>query len=309
VSSASTTTRGSDPILRYRRRSIGAQELAELKELIEAEGAGGFKHLLRVVAEAWDWRLRDGRLNVAACQDLLRKLERSGLVALPAAKRTRGGRSNGRRGFPLLPREWWPTVWYPLEPDDVQLNDLHVRPVKAEEVGGWNLIMERYHYLGNHRIVGERLKYVAEASGELVGLLSWGPAALHVPARDGLIGWGGEEKLDRLHLVVNNTRFLIPRWVRKPHLASKVLGMCLRRLSADWLEAWGHPVVLAETFVDPRRFRGTCYRAANWRHIGRTAGRRRQINDYRHDSTPKDIYIYELRKGAIRGLHAPEQKG
>jgi hypothetical protein len=300
--------RDSDPILRYRRRSICAQDLAELKEVIEREGAGGFKHLIGAVAEAWDWRLRDGRLNLAACQDLLRKLERSGFVTLPAAKRTRGGRTNGRREFPLLPREWWPTVWYALEPEDIQLSELQVRPVVADEAPGWNLIMERYHYLGRPRIVGENLKYVAEAGGELVGLLGWGSAALHVPARDAIIGWHGEEKLARLHLIVNNARFLIPRWVHKPHLASKVLATCLRRLSADWQAAWGHPVVLAETFVDPRRFRGTCYRAANWRHIGRTAGRRRHRDDYRHDGTPKDIYIYELHKGAMQALHAPEHE-
>lgn len=294
---------GSDGVVvRYRKRSIGAAELTFLRHTIEEHGARGRVHLSRVICEAWDWRQPNGELSLAGCRDLLNRLAHWGHIELPPGRVRRGSPRRGWRDNPRLLREWIPLAWHPLGPDDIALDDVRVRPIVAEEADGWRLFVERYHYLGAGRMVGENLRYVATAGDEVVALIGWSAAALHVPAREAFIGWSDARKRDALHHVVNNARYLVLPWVRKPHLASKVLALCLRRLSDDWRRAWGHPVYLAESFVDPERFRGTCYRASNWRHIGRTAGRRRQRNAYLHDSTPKDIFVYELCRHAKKHL-------
>jgi hypothetical protein len=149
---------------------------------------------------------------------------------------------------------------------------LCVRPISADERLGWRAHMERYHYLGDAAVVGESLRYVALLDGQLVALLAWGSASLHNGPRDRYLGWDAAAKSSNLHRVVNNVRFLILPWIRQRHLASRVLGANLRRLSRDWQASYGHPVVLAETFVDCSRFRGTCYRASNWLCVGQTQG-------------------------------------
>jgi predicted transposase YbfD/YdcC len=173
---------------------------------------------------------------------------------------------------------------------------LHVRPIRVEELLGWRAHMERFHYLGDAALVGESLRYVAELNGELVALLSWGAASLHNGPRDRYVGWGEERKGANLHLVVNNARFLILPWGRRPHLASRVLAANLRRLSQDWEGAYGHRVVLAETFVDTSRFQGTCYRASNWICVGETKGWSKSGEAYRFHGQPKSVWLYPLRR-------------
>jgi hypothetical protein len=155
--------------------------------------------------------------------------------------------------------------------------------------------MERFHYLGDAALVGESLRYLAQFDGDMVALLSWGAASLHNGPRDGYVGWDEATRKAKLDLVVNNARFLIlPRGGRHPHLASRVLAANLRRLSRDWEEAYGHRVVLAETFVDPSRFRGTCYRASNWIQVGETKGWSKSGGAYRFNGQPKSVWLYPL---------------
>lgn len=186
--------------------------------------------------------------------------------------------------------------------EEAGLAGLVVRPIAPEERQGWRLFMDRYHYLGHKPIVGEHLLYVALLSGEVVALVGWASAVLHAPAREAYLGWSGPAKARNLHLVANNIRFLVPPWVRIKHLASKVLGLNLRRLSRDWMAVWKHPLLLAETFVDEARFRGTCYRAANWVRAGTTAGRIRRGNAYLHHGTPKALYLFPLHRRAKQRL-------
>ena len=173
---------------------------------------------------------------------------------------------------------------------------LVVRPIRAEEVLGWRAHMERFHYLGDAALVGESLRYVAHLDGEVVALLSWGAASLRNGPRDRYVGWDEATKKAKLDLVVNNARFLILPWSRRPHLASRVLAANLRRLSRDWEEVHGHRVVLAETFVDTSRFRGTCYRASNWVCVGETKGWSKSGNAYRFHGQPKSVWLYPLRR-------------
>lgn len=302
VSTSNKPAPEGDAVVRYRKRSVGAPELSFLSDAIAVHGGQGRVHLSRVICEAWDWRQANGELSLAGCRDLLNHLAVLGHIELPKRRLKGDPRRYGSGGHPRMLREWIPLAWHVLGPGDIALDDVQVRPIAPEEADGWRLFVERYHYLGAGRMVGEHLRYVAIAGNEVVALLGWSAAALHVPAREAFIGWSAARKRDALHYVVNNARFLVLPWVRKPHLASKVLALCLRRLSGDWLAAWGHAVYLAESFVDPARFRGTCYRASNWRHIGRTAGRRRQRNAYLYDSTPKDVFVYQLCRHATKRL-------
>ena len=159
---------------------------------------------------------------------------------------------------------------------DFRLQELSVRPVRLDERAQWCTLMKQHHYLGFERIVGESLCYVATVSSEWVALLGWGWAALKCQAREQWIGWNVAVRSRRLHLVANNVRFLILPNVKIRNLASRILSLNLKRLSSDWEAFHGHPLELAETFVDPARFSGACYRAANWIPVGKTRGCRCQ---------------------------------
>jgi hypothetical protein len=286
-------------LLRYRNREVTAADL----EFLRQQSAGSWTRrvdLVRAICRAWNWRQANGSLSEYACWDLLLRLEERGLLELPAR---RPGRRD-RKAFSNLPLppDLIALTGLEVRDPDVDLGELCVRPIAAEERLGWRLYMERYHYLGDRPIVGEHLLYAAVLGGELVALIGWASAAFRAPLREAYVGWDEMTKRRRLHLVANNIRFLILPWVRVRHLASKVLALNLRRLSADWQQVWKHPLYLAETFVDTTRYRGTCYRAANWRYLGETAGRSKRGNNYSHGGTRKALYVYPLRRHATRCL-------
>jgi hypothetical protein len=184
-----------------------------------------------------------------------------------------------------------------------------VRPIGAEELLLWRAHMQRFHYLGDAALIGESLRYVAELDGELVALLSWGAASLRNGPRDRYVGWEDDSRATNLHLVVNNARFLILPWGRRPHLASRVLAANLRRLSRDWEQVYGHPVVLAETFVDTSRFRGTCYRASNWILVGETKGWSKSGEAYRFHGQPKAVWLFPLARDFKEQLRSTPRAG
>ena len=175
---------------------------------------------------------------------------------------------------------------------------LVVRPIRRDEVKLWSYCMRQHHYLGYRGIAGRSLRYVAILDSLWVALLGWGSAALKCTARDRFIGWNPETKLKRLYLIANNVRFLVLPGVSIKNLASKVLSMNLRRLSGDFQAVYGHPVYLAESFVDVSKFSGTCYRAANWRYVGLTSGWSKSNNSYYRNNQPKAVYLYPMRKDA-----------
>jgi hypothetical protein len=306
---------GAGPVLvRYRNRAIGVRELEFIRSTIAARNFSGRVELSRVICRAWEWRQANGALSEYACRDLLLRLEQWGHIELPAGLHR--GRPPGvsqadkphRRAIPELPLpvELIPIAEVPIGEAEADLHTLVVRPIAAEERLGWRVYMERYHYLGERPIVGEHLLYAAFLDTELVALIGWAAAALRSPARERFVGWDEPTRRKRLRLVTNNFRFLVLPWVRVKNLASKVLGANLRRLAADWQERWGHPVYLAETFVDLTRFRATCYRAANWIPLGESAGRQRRGNRYLYGATPKTLYVYELDRDARRLLCADD---
>ncbi len=287
-------------LLRYRNREITRDDI----EFLGPMCAGGWRRrtdLYRAVCDAWKWKQANGSPAIYACSDLLRQLEKRGFLELPPAAQ---GQSPRRRWFASLPLpvDLIPLVGLEVRDPDADLRQVRVRPIQPEERLGWRVYMQRYHRLGDRPMVGEHLLYAAFVEDELVALLGWAAAAFRAPLREAYVGWDEATKRRRLHLVANNIRFLLLPWVKVRNLASKILAMNLRRLASDWESAWNHPVVLAETFVDTSRYRGTCYRAANWVHLGATAGRSKRGNDYLFGSTKKALFVYPLRRDARRRL-------
>lgn len=182
---------------------------------------------------------------------------------------------------------------------------LRLRLARREELPRWRELMRQHHYLGFERIVGSALYYVATIGEQWVALLGWGSAALKCASRDQWIGWDQHLHYRRLHLIANNVRFLILPDCHQPNLASRLLAMNLKRLSDDWLRFHGHPIMLAETFVDCARFRGTCYRAAGWREIGQTLGYSKRNRQYWHNGSPKLIFVRPLVNNATALLCSP----
>ena len=186
------------------------------------------------------------------------------------------------------------------------LAKVNVRLIKLEEKAQWDRLICERHYLGNAHLVGRQLRHVAEVDGEWVALVGWNVAAYHLKGREEWIGWTIEQRLKRRKFVVQNSRYLllVDRG-QYPNLASRVLGLCSQRLSGDWEEAFGHPVLVMESFVDPQRFSGGCYRAANWERVGPTQGYRRHHRDfYQEDGHPKELWVRALHPKARRWLAA-----
>ena len=297
----SGTEDNSRPVLRYRNREVTEGDLRFLRELC----GGSWRRrvdLFRAVCDAWQWRQANGDLSLYACSDLLSRLEERGFLELPKPAR-RPSPPEKRRWFRSLPLpvDLIPVMGLEVRDPHADLAQVQLRPIEPEERLGWRVYMQRFHRLGDRPMVGEHLMYAAWLEGELVALLGWAAAAFRAPLRDAYVGWDERTKRRRLHLVANNVRFLVLPWVQVKCLASRILALNLRRLSADWQKRWNHPVLLAETFVDAR-YRGTCYRAANWQHLGKTAGRSKRGNQYLRGGTRKALFVYPLRRDACRTL-------
>jgi len=185
------------------------------------------------------------------------------------------------------------------------LRTVQVRLIRPGEKQLWNQLMREHHYLGFQGWVGESLRYVAEWQGDWVALVGWCAAALKCGARDRWIGWPEILQRQRLALIANNARFLILPGPRVANLASRVLGLTLKRLSCDWQTVHGHPVWLAESFIDPQRFTGTCYRAAGWIEVGKTRGYGRRAGGYRAHGEPKTVWVRPLVADAAERLRSP----
>ncbi len=196
----------------------------------------------------------------------------------------------------------------PPTPDEQEvLIHLLVEPVPPAQVEHFDQLIAQHHYLKSAQVVGEQLRYVATYQGQWLALATWSAAALHLKARDQFIGWSEEQRRTRLPLIVNNSRLLVLPACQCPNLISRFMKRMLARLSPDWEKSWGHPVALAETFVDPHLYQGTAYKASGWQRLGETAGWKRSAEDFyqKHDR-PKQIWVRELAPRAGPKLCAPQ---
>jgi len=269
---------------------MGAEELGLIRDLLADHPEWCRTRLSEELCRLWDWRNAQGRMKDMAYRTLLLKLERAELIRLPKRRRPS---SNGLRNHNA------PLVSHATKPICCALRDLRpltVRVVESgsPELGLFNCLLARYHYLGRRNTVGENIRYLArDRVGRPLGCALFGSAAWKCAVRDAWIGWDRSSRERNLGLLTNNTRYLVLPWVTVPHLASHLLGLIARRIRADWQAKYGHPVHALETFVD-RRFRGTCYRAANWVRLGETQGRTRNDRKHSIQVSVKDVYLYPL---------------
>ena len=279
--------------IRYHGRSVNRDEILFIRDLIARHRQASRWRLSRLLCEAWGWQYANGTLRDVQARGFMLALHRSGDIELPDRKMA-PRKHPGRRRRPatdfLLDR-------HPIRGALNELQPLSLRQVRG---GGdeplFDGLVESHHYLRYTKPVGENLKYLVYAGDRPVACLAWSSAPWHMGPRDRFIGWTPAVRRRNLHLLAYNTRFLILPWVEVPHLASHILGLMARRLSADWEALYGHPVYYLETFVDRERFAGACYRAANWRCLGQTTGR--GIKDKVHQVTLpiKDVLGYPLRR-------------
>lgn len=255
---------------RYRGQEIGSEQIAFLREFIQTHATSSRWKLSRQLCEALGWKQANGALRDMVCRGLLLMLERAGQIELPPVRRRiRGQCRTGRPRPETVLIDDSPLVMplRALGPVEIQA----VRRTADEPL--FNSLMEHHHYLAYEQPVGEHLKYLVWTQGRPIACLAWSSAPRHLGSRDRYIGWNAEARRRNIRFLAYNTRFLILPWVQVPHLASHILGKVTRALSNDWERMYGHPVYFAETFIDPGRFRGTCYRAANWQLLGLTTGR------------------------------------
>lgn len=292
--SFSATLPGMENIVRYRSQVITPSQVEFIRQLIEAHPELTRRQLSLRLCEAWAWKQANGAPRDMVCRGLLLSLDRSGQIELPAA-RIVGFNPAARYQSPRWKADQAAVDTKPLAVRLRALRPLEFRLVRrTADEPLFNALLSQYHPLGYVQPVGEHLKYTVYAAGRPIACLAWSSAPRHLGARDRYIGWRVEARRRNLRYLAYNPRFLIVPWVQVLHLASHILGEMARRISNDWERIYGHPIYFLETFVDPARHRGTCYRAANWVVLGRTTGRGKGAPTWAVNRSIKEVLGYAL---------------
>jgi hypothetical protein len=275
---------------RYRGREISAEEIVFIRQLINEHPRASRRALSQQLCEAWRWRQSNGAPRDMVCRGLLLMLHRAGQIELPRVRFTpHNPLVRRRRPSPVL------IETTPLYGRLRQLQPIEFQPVRrTPDEALFNSLIEQYHPLRYIQPVGEHLKYLISAAGRPLACLAWSSAPRHLGARDRFIGWSQEARRRNIRFLAYKTRYLILTWIHVNLLASHVLGEMARRISGDWERTYGHPIYFLETFVDPERHRGTCYRAANWVVMGRTTGRGKDSQSKRPNRSIKEVLGYPL---------------
>lgn len=278
--------------VRYRGRTLTGEDLEFIRQLIAAHPGESRSGLSVKLCEAWQLKQRNGMLRDMVCRGMLLSLDRAGLIQLPPARGNYDPRVQRRKRPEAVVPDNRP-VRGPLS----RLLPIEIEPVRrTPREALFNSLMEQYHYLRYERPVGEHVKYLMSVDGQAIACAAWSSAPRHLGPRDRFIGWDQQARRRNVHLIAYNTRFLILPWVRVDHLASHLLAQMAARLGADWERLYAHPIHLLETFVDPERFRGTCYRAANWQVLGTTTGRGKNDQTNRANRSLKQVLAYPLHR-------------
>ena len=271
-------------------RWVDYAQIRWLRDWIQTNPQWSRKRIAKELCLHWEWRNQRGQLKDFAARSFLLKLENRGEIILPPLQ------EHNRRSWPQpkAPVDW-------QEPASLHACLKDLRPLHLELIepatrtaARWRFLIDHYHYLGLH-VIGENLGYmVTDRRGRELGCLLFAAAAWRCAPRDQWIGWNQEPSGQQLQYIANNTRFLILPWVKVKRLASHILGKVVRRIDGDWQEKYGHGLQWLETFVESERFAGTCYKAANWRHVGETQGRGRQDRNHQQKAPLKAVYLYQL---------------
>ena len=277
---------------KYRGRVITAEDIVFIRQLIGQNAGSSRRALSAKLCDAWQWKQANGIPREMVCRGLMLMLHRAGQIELPPVRQTSlNPLVRPRRPAPVL-----------IDTTPVRGPLSQIQPLEFQQVRRtadeplFNSLIEQHHYLGYEQPVGEHLKYLAWAQGRPIACLAWSSAPRHLGSRDRFIGWSADARRRNIRFLAYNTRFLILPWVQVEHLASHILGCMAKMLSQDWERVYGHPIYFLETFVDPERFPGTCYRAANWVLLGRTTGRGKNDQTNRPNRSIKEVLGYPLER-------------
>ena len=275
--------------LSYCGRNFTPEELETICRIIAEDPQRTRAHISRLVCKAIGWYKPDGGLKDMSCRVALLRMHKDGLLSLPPP-RHRQEKCRPRIQITALTNPKTP-IATPVE----ALPDLELEVVSGRQKSVlFREYIHRYHYLGYTPLPGAQLRYLAVSNGQILALFGFGAAAWKTLPRDNFIGWNHDQRQKRLHLIVNNARFLILPWVNSKNLASKLLAMVAKRIPQDWSSIYGYKPALLETFVESHRFQGTCYKAANWIYVGQTKGRGK-LDIHNSASLPKkNIFLYPL---------------
>ena len=294
------------PSLTFAGREFSSADVELIRQITSDFAGLGITEIARTACELLEWKRPSGGLKHLECRRLIEQLAEQSLLRLP--ERRGGGAPGPRRVSRTVGGEPQPEI-HGSAGEFAPLRLEVVRGGPADHGGNHGLfkeLLDRHHYLGYRVTFGASLRYLVRggrAGEQVLACLLWSSPAWKMSARDAWIGWSDGERRRNLQLIVNNSRFLILPWVRVKGLASKILAACARQLPADWERRYGYRPLLLETLVDVERFRGTCYRAANWIKLGQTSGRGRMDREHRaHGEAVKDLYVYPLCRHVVQRL-------
>ena len=284
-------------VLKYRGRAITAGDVVFIRTLITEHPGASRRILSKKLCEAWNWSQPNGTLRDMVCRGLMLELHRAGHIELPPVRQVNPNPLARRKAERRKPVPWLVDTT-PLCASLAEVRPLEFRQVRRTwEEPLFNSLLERYHFLAYTQPVGEHLKYLIYALGRPIACLAWSSAPRHLGPRDRFIGWSAEARRRNIRFIAYNTRFLIVPWAAGvSNLASHILGRMPTVLSRDWERIYGHPIYFLETFIDPARSRGTCYRAANWIPLGQTTGRGKDSTSKRPNRSIKEVLGYPVWK-------------
>ena len=280
----------------YSGREFTEAELCLIRDIIAAQDKPHRKEISQRVCRALEWYRPNGLLKEMSCRNVLLKMQEHGLVTLPPPQRSNGNRTrNGRKRVTAQGEPQEPVIGLLRE-----LTPLKIQPVDSNNSALWNELMQRYHYLGYSAMAGHQMRYlVYDSQQRLLAALGFAGAAWTMQAREDYIGWDSTTRKQNLEKIVNNSRFLILPWVQVKNLASLILARTAKQLPHDWSQKYAVKPLLLETLVEDNRFEGTCYKAANWKYLGKTKGRGKYDTENKYDAPIKSIYTYPLEKKAL----------
>ena len=285
---------------RYCGRLFTESDMEVIRQVIASTEHPTRAAIARAVCSAFAWVRPNGLLKDMSARVALLRMERDGLLTLPAPTHS----YTPARGA---------TFTAACDPQlELRCSSQEIGAIVLCQVTSmadsrlWNELIDRYHYLGYRPLPGAQLRYLVKHEERILGALGFGAAAWKVAARDSFIGWTSEQRAERLHLVVNNARFLMLPWIHVPNLASRILSLAAKQVFRDWPKLYGYQPVLLETFVDQERYAGTCYKAANWAHVGQTKGRGKLDRYHQQAVSIKNVYLYPLNR---RFKHVLTERG
>jgi hypothetical protein len=278
---------------RFCGQAISKEQLSELVEIVTIFRKLSRAELANTICELFSWKRPTGKLKTVECRQFLERLDAKGIIDLPVRKKQYAKRSK-TAVFRSRQANSQATISVKLS----ELSPILLTRVKTQEQRQlWYEYIDRYHYLGYQLPFGAQLRYFIKSgkTDAVLGCFQFSSPAWTMAPRDRWIGWNNEQRNRNLQKIINNSRFLIFPWVHVKNLASSVLALAAKTVPDDWQRSYGYCPVLMETLVDRKRFKGTCYKAANWLYIGETTGRGRMDREnQRHGMAVKNIYVYPL---------------